>query len=66
VTWVDKDGKESSDIFDTVITAIGRNPDTTKLGLDTVKVETSKNGENGHAACTRAEEGRRKRERGGE
>lgn len=38
------EGKEESDIYDTVIAAIGRRADTSKLGLETIGVETSKNG----------------------
>lgn len=34
-----------SDVFDTVVCAIGRNPDTSRLGLDAVKVQTNKKGE---------------------
>lgn len=38
------DGKDVSEVFDTVVVAIGRDADTSKLGLDKVGVQTSKNG----------------------
>lgn len=44
VYWKDCEGKETSDVFDTVIAAIGRKPDTSKLGLENAGVATAKNG----------------------
>jgi len=43
VFW-SKDNTEESAVYDTVIAAIGRYADTTKLGLAEAKVETVKNG----------------------
>jgi thioredoxin reductase (NADPH) len=40
----------SSDVYDTVLTAIGRRADTEKLGVDTVGVKT--NPKNGKIVCT--------------
>jgi thioredoxin reductase (NADPH) len=43
VFWT-KDGQVTSDVFDTVIAAIGRKPDTSKLGLENVGVKTAPSG----------------------
>jgi len=46
VTWTNsktKEGNHTKD-FDTVICAVGRNADTSKLGLETIKVQTKPNG----------------------
>jgi len=39
------EGKEQSDVYDTVVSAIGRIADTSKLGLESVGITTAKNGE---------------------
>lgn len=47
VTWMNSEsesGVECSDVFDTVMLAVGRNADTGKLGLETAGVKTAKNG----------------------
>jgi thioredoxin reductase (NADPH) len=45
VTWVNADtGVEASDVFDTVFTATGRVPDTSKLGLTAAGVAADKEG----------------------
>lgn len=45
VTWVDANtGSESSDVYDSVFTATGRAPDTSKLGLGAAGVVTDKEG----------------------
>jgi thioredoxin reductase (NADPH) len=43
VFW-NQNGVEGSDIYDTVIAAIGRKPDTSKLGLENVGVKTAPSG----------------------
>merc|ERR1719397_178875 len=47
VTWMNsqsESGVECSDVFDTVMLAVGRNADTKKLGLETAGVKTAANG----------------------
>lgn len=41
VTYVDQDGKEQTDRFDTVLLATGRKPSTSQLGLDNAGVRYS-------------------------
>lgn len=43
VTWT-LDGKQLTDVYDTVLVAIGRAPDTTKLNLEAVNVKLDKAG----------------------
>ncbi|KAA0163334.1 hypothetical protein FNF28_04254 [Cafeteria roenbergensis] len=44
VTWKDEDGKEASADFDTVFCAIGRDADTSSLGLADAGVTTNRSG----------------------
>jgi thioredoxin/glutathione reductase (selenoprotein) len=45
VTWENTETKQkTSDVFDTVLFAIGRAPDTTKLGLDKIGCKLAKSG----------------------
>jgi thioredoxin reductase (NADPH) len=44
VTWRNESGTEESAEFDTVFAAIGREPDTSSLGIDTAGLETSRSG----------------------
>jgi pyruvate/2-oxoglutarate dehydrogenase complex dihydrolipoamide dehydrogenase (E3) component len=44
VSWVAGGGSLHKDVFDSIFTAIGREPDTRKLGLQNVGLQTAPNG----------------------